>query len=77
MEHLNSDLNQLRDSIRVARYDVDPVAVADAIVRRRWSLTVATRGAGRVPPAAGRRGRASVSCIARRGPGRAVERLAA
>ena len=77
MENQGRNLNALRDNIRIARYDVDPVAVADAIVRRRWTLAVASHGTGRVPPAAGRRGRTSVSCIARRGPGRAIQTLAA
>lgn len=77
MQYRDVRPNGLRDNFRIARYDVDPVAVADAIVRRRWTLAVASPGTGRVPPAAGRRGRASVTCIARHGPGRAVRTLAA
>lgn len=77
MEYPDRSLNRLRDNIRIPRYDVDPVAVADAIVRRRWTLAVVSPGTGRVPPVAGRRGRASVACIARRGPGPAVRALAA
>lgn len=77
MEYPDRSLDGLRNNIRIARYDVDPVAVADAIVRRRWTLAVASPGTGRVPPAAGRRGRTSVTCIARHGPGRAVRSLAA
>ena len=77
MQRRDMRLNQLRDSVGIARYDVDPVAVANAIVRRRWTLAVAPRGAARVSPAAGPRRRASVSCITRRGPERANETLAA
>lgn len=77
MEYPDRSLNRLRDNIRIPRYDVDPVAVADAIVRRRWTLAVVSPGTGRVPPVAGRRGTTSISCIARHGPGRAARRLAA
>ena len=67
MEEHDSSLNELRNSIRVARYDVDPVAVADAIVRRRWSLAVGRHGGGRVSTGPGQRRRTSIACIARRG----------
>ncbi len=65
MESRDTKLNQVRNDIRIARYDVDPVAVADAIVRRRWSLAVGAHGSRY--GSTGRRGRTSVTCIARRG----------
>lgn len=65
MQERDTNLSEIRNNIRIARYDVDPVAVADAIVRRRWSLAVRTQNEAHGSPQ--RRGRASVTCIARRG----------
>jgi hypothetical protein len=48
-----TNLSELQKRIKIARYDIDPVAVADAMVRRRWSLAVAAYG------------RPSVTCVAR------------
>jgi hypothetical protein len=67
-EHHAANLAELRDRVALASYQVDPQAVADAIVRRRWSVAI-------VPPAglqprqtSRRRTRARISRIARRGP---------
>jgi hypothetical protein len=66
VDQRDRNLNELRDRITVAGYEVDPVAVADAIVRRRWSVAVAPQP-GPAPSMRSRRSsRARVSCIARR-----------
>jgi hypothetical protein len=77
VESHDTNLSQLRDSIRIARYDVDPVAVADAIVRRRWKVAVVPRSGIRPASSSGRRSRAQVSCIGRRGAGSRARALAA
>jgi hypothetical protein len=74
VEDHETNLNELRNSIRIARYDVDPVAVADAIVRRRWSVAIVSESG--VRPSR-RRSRAQVSCIARRGTGSRMRALVA
>jgi hypothetical protein len=40
-----TDLRELHNLVANAQYRVDPVAVADAIVRRRWSVFVAPKQA--------------------------------
>jgi len=77
VEHHEANLNELRDSIRVAGYAVDPVAVADAIVRRRWRVAVVPRSGIRPASSSGRRSRAQVSCIGRHGTGSRSRALAA
>lgn len=42
-EHLRKDVSQLRERVRNAEYQVDSQAVADAIVRRRWAVTIGAR----------------------------------
>jgi len=41
----DKNLRELRDQVVSAQYRVDPVAVADAIVRRRWSVFIAPEAA--------------------------------
>jgi hypothetical protein len=41
----DTDLRELRSLVANAQYRVDPVAVADAIVHRRWSVFVARKQA--------------------------------
>jgi hypothetical protein len=57
MDHGETTLNELRDRIASGRYEIDPLATADAIVRRHSSLPTtgqagleAVRGAGRHGP---------------------------
>jgi hypothetical protein len=40
-QHRNTELRQLRERVANAEYRVDPVAVADAVVRRRWRVAIA------------------------------------
>ena len=40
-EHRDKDLRELRERVANAEYRVDPVAVADAVVRRRWRVVIA------------------------------------
>jgi hypothetical protein len=44
-EHLRNEVRQLRRQVTNAEYQVDSRAVADAIVRRRWAVAVATKPA--------------------------------
>ena len=58
-------LRQLRMQVASAEYDVDPGAVADAIIRRRWVVAVGREPSG-VPSIASRRsGHARVSSVER------------
>lgn len=72
--HLNHDtnLNELRARISASAYTVDPVAVADAIVRRR-SLAVASAPRSR----AHRLTRIRARCIPRREVPRRADALRA
>lgn len=77
MKQTDTNLHELRDQITVSAYRVDPVAVADAIVRRRWSVAIAPQTGLRPSSAPRGRGRARVRCIARgRSAGR-IQTLAA
>jgi hypothetical protein len=67
LDHDDINLNELRARISVAAYKVDPVAVADAIVRRRWSLAIFSDPRPWSVNAPRRRPRARVTCIPRRG----------
>jgi hypothetical protein len=40
-EHRDKDLRELRERVANAEYRVDPVVVADAVVRRRWRVAIA------------------------------------
>ena len=40
-QHRDKDLRELRERVANAEYRVDPVAVADAVVRRRWTVAIA------------------------------------
>lgn len=40
-EHRDNNLRELRERVANADYRVDPVAVADAVVRRRWRVAIA------------------------------------
>ena len=75
--HRSPTLAQLRERISLASYDVDPVAVADAIVRRRWRVDVLSPAAPKSRGHARLRTRARVSCIADRGPSLGSRALAA
>ena len=44
-EKRDRQLHKLREQVVNAQYWVDPVAVADAIVRRRWSVFIASESA--------------------------------
>jgi hypothetical protein len=44
-EHLRKEVRQLRRQVTNAEYRVDSRAVAEAIVRRRWAVAVATKSA--------------------------------
>ena len=44
-EPTSKQVRQLRDQVSHAEYRVDSRAVADAIVRRRWAVSVGTRRA--------------------------------
>ncbi|HLY48405.1 MAG TPA: hypothetical protein VKR21_04350 [Solirubrobacteraceae bacterium] len=70
-------LAQLRERISLASYEVDPVAVADAIVRRRWRVDVVSPPAPKPRGHARVRTRARVSCIAGRGSAVGSRALAA
>ena len=58
----HTDLDALRQRVSTAAYRVDPDAVAESIVRRRWVVSVA---------------RARVTCVARREAQGRAEALAA
>lgn len=77
MDNRNTDLTGLHDQIADAEYRVDPIAVADAIVRRRWSVTVAPAAGAWSSAASRRRTRTRVSCIARGGARGGMRALAA
>lgn len=44
-EHPHKPIRELRQQVSDDAYEVDSRAVADAIVRRRWSVTVAMKPA--------------------------------
>jgi hypothetical protein len=77
VQYRDTNLNELRTSIGVARYDVDPVAVADAIVRRRWRVAVVSHSGARQASSTSRRSRAQVSRIGRADSGSRMRALAA
>lgn len=65
MDHRDIYLNELAEPLTIPSYHVDRGAVADATVRRRWSLAIAPPGGTRSSGARRRRSRAEVRCIAR------------
>lgn len=77
IETRDNNLSQLRDQLAAAEYRVDPVAVAEAIVRRRWSVAIASHSGSRTASSPRPRSRAQVSCIARRGASSRMRALAA
>jgi hypothetical protein len=77
MNQTDTSLHELRDRITVSGYQVDPVAVADAIVRRRWSVAIAPQAGLRPSSAPRRRARAHVHCIARNRSASRIRPLAA
>lgn len=76
MDHDDTNLNELRARVAVAAYKVDPVAVADAIVRRRWSLAIFSDPRPWTENAPRRRTRARATCIPRRATVRRAGALA-
>ncbi len=44
-DQLLNKLHELKKQVASGEYSVDPLAVADAIVRRRWSVAVASHPA--------------------------------
>ncbi len=72
-----NELDELRKLVTTAEYRVDPGAVADAIVRRRWSIAITPEPA-RVYSIAGRRWtRARVTSVAGDGADSRTQALAA
>ena len=77
LEHDEINLNALRGRIAASTYLVDPLAVADAIVRRRWSLAIGPEPDSSPVDRRRRRTRVRVSCIPRHGLPRRTDALAA
>jgi hypothetical protein len=77
LDHDDINLNDLRARISVAAYKVDPVAVADAIVRRRWRVAIVPEPRPWPADMPRRRTRARVSRIPRRRSIRRADVLAA
>lgn len=67
MTNHETNVDELRDRVSGAAYQVDPVAVADAIVRRRWSVAFGSQPGSSRSMAQRTSMRARVSCIARHG----------
>ena len=68
MEHRHeNELDELRKLVTTAEYRVDPGTVADAIVRRRWSIAIAPEPAHVYSIAPRRWPRARVRSVARPG----------
>ena len=64
-DHRVSKLQELRERLASGEYTVDPQVVADAIVRRRWSIAVAPPLAVLAFVSPPRRTRARVRRVAR------------
>jgi hypothetical protein len=47
---VDTSTEALRQRLHVGEYRVDPTAVADAIVRRRWSVAIAPSRPARLKP---------------------------
>jgi hypothetical protein len=76
-DHRDSELHELRSRITSAEYRVDPGAVADAIVRRRWSVDIALEPAQPSSIASRQRTRARVRFVVRAGTRTRTQALAA
>jgi len=63
-EHRDKDLRELRERVANAEYRVDPVAVADAVVRRRWRVAIAPEPSALSPIASQRWSRARLTSVA-------------
>ena len=47
---IDTSVEALRERLHVGEYSVDPAAIADAIVRRRWSVAITPTRRARVEP---------------------------
>ena len=59
----DSKLHELRRSVTNGEYRIDPAAVAEAIVSRKWALSVRLEPAHASSIASGRHGDAAVSSV--------------
>jgi hypothetical protein len=76
-QHRDKELRQLRERVANAEYRVDPVAVADAVVRRRWRVAIAPDHAALALIASRRVSRARLTSVAAGGERTPRELLAA
>ena len=78
MDHRETQLKDLRHRIASGTYEIDPLAVADAIVRRGFAFGDTTQTGARVGSAPrSLRARARFRCIGPRASARRARSLAA